>query len=189
MAASEFKKPLGKKEVIGFIGVGLFVIIIMAMWHSKPDIPKLSDHDAFLNFYRTIMARCAPVDNTYRPFADAMGKGNWMEAAQIAKRIKDPIHDAWYNFSITEVPTLSNKEAQKSLDRGKDDLELCYYNKMKIVEKYLELIKNPSASLDAGSDILNSSERVQSLMTSGLISLIIAGQSVGVTEAEMKATK
>lgn len=172
-----------KKEV--FLCFSIIIIGVFVYACSAPSTPKLPDKELFLNFYKEVMSACAPLDNTYRPFADAMGKNRWMEAAQIAKRIKEPMHDGWYNFTLIKVPDLQNVEAKNKLQEGKEALDTSYYHKNKIIEKYLELIKNPDGIIDTGSDIMNSSERVQAAMTNGILSIFSVSIKLGITSEEM----
>ena len=172
------------KGLIGFLVVFLSLIFIAVLSSDKNH--GMSDHDAFLAYYRQVMAHCKKLDSTYKPFADAMSKQQWMEAAIVAKRIQEPIKQGWIQMDDIAFPTLKNAAAQKDLEMGKESISTCYYHKSKVIEKYIELIKNPNGMMDSGSDIINSGERVQQTMIIAITSLMSAGQKVGVTVDEMK---
>jgi hypothetical protein len=183
---------MNKFHIVTKVAIGAFVFCALAVtliliFAPQTATPKISDHDAFLNFYRVVMAACGPLDSTYKPLSVAMGKQAWLEAAIIAKQIKDPMNQGWYNLTLIKVPDLQNVEAKKELESAKERIDLSYYHKNQIIEKYLELIKNPEGAIDTGSDIIHSAERVKELLWGGILSMHVVGEKVGVTIEEMKA--
>lgn len=186
----DLKQVVGDFSIITKIAIGTFLaaflFIVIVLLISAPSRSKISDRDAFLSFYRQTMAACKPIDDTFKPFAEAAGKQRWMDAAVVAKRIKDPMNDLWYNFTLIKIPDLQNVEAKKLVEKGKESLDISYLHKKKIIDKYIELIQGKATLADAGSDFINSGERVQQLTTSGLLSFYMAGEKLGVSPAEMK---
>ena len=190
MGEINLNQKLSKNQIVGYLLFTVVLLFVFSKVHVffSEDHPNaaISDKQAFLIFYRQVINSCKSIDATYKPLADALGKQHWLEAAQIAKLIKDPMNDGWYNLTLIKVPDLKNSDTKKELEKGKEYIDMCYYHKNQIIKKYLELIKNPSGALDSGSDIINSSARIQQTMILGLTTIMSAGKKVGVTIDDMK---
>ncbi|MDP2167940.1 MAG: hypothetical protein Q8J64_06390 [Thermodesulfovibrionales bacterium] len=167
--------------VLASIFGGLFLLSRIVMEST----PKPSDRELFLSFYRDVLQKSAAIDETYRPFGEAMEKKDMFEATVAGKRIKTQLDTHWYEFAKLTVPTLNNEKAKKALKDGKELLDAGYYNKIGVVASYLEFTKEPSSLLLKAAEMKDNAEKYQARLIMGLASIMGAGSELGIKPEEL----
>lgn len=170
---------------LGWLGVIVYSVVIVVTVMSLFNIgsPKHSDRELFMTFHSAIMEKAKNIDATYKPFGDAMGNKDVVEAVRIAQNINGNLTSDFQTMRDIEVPNLSNDEAEQTLKDAREALVLAYSNKIGIVENTLNYAKEPSVYTLA--KIQNNGAAFQKGSILGIAQLFEAAAKLGIKPEEL----
>lgn len=157
--------------LIGVISISLFIPLSLNS-ESK------SDKELYQAFHQEISAKLAEMDVLFKPFADAMTKGDLFGATRIALDIKYPMNHKWSEVSSMSIPSLKNKEARKKLQEAKDAYSYAYMYKANIIEEFISF--SESQNMKNLAEITNMSDKVGTLVIGGTVAMFECGSMIGV---------
>jgi len=160
------------------IGISLLVNMF-----SGPSQPEKSDTELFNAFYSDIMTKTSIVDATYRPFGDALSKGDVFTATKESLKIKHIINSQWNDIYTMNVPKLKNTDAYKSLTEGKDSISQAYMYKTEMVANFIKF--SESRDMKSLAELSNNAEQILPLGIAGLAKIYEAGEKIGIKASDV----
>lgn len=161
----------------------LFGISLLTEMFSGPSQPEKSDTELFNAFYSDIIAKTSIIDATYRPFGDALSKGDVFTATKEALKIKHIINSQWNDISTMNVPKLKNADAYKVLAEGKESISHSYMYKAETVTDFIKF--SESQDMKKLAELSNNAEQILPLGIAGLAKIYEAGEKIGVKTSDL----
>lgn len=155
---------------------------------APSSLPSNNDEKLFMDFYTTIMAKMTLVDNTCRPFMDALHNKDLVGAAAVAKRIKDQINRQRNEISELDVPDLSNSSAQIELKEARDMMASSCLYQFDMLYTFLDFVNNSSSAIASVATIKDDNDKSQGRLLSGIAKLFSAADKLGIPSTALTAS-
>ena len=142
----------------------ILVLISIGLFVGTETKPKKSDAELFQEFYAEILQKTREFDNLLVPFKEALSKSDLIGAVQIAKNIEPEASQLWLKISSTKVPDFQNKKVKEQVEKGLEYLVSGYRYKKEILEKYIDIAKNPSQLIYKLAEIKDATDKADNLL-------------------------
>ncbi len=174
-----------RNVAIGLVGAVVFIIIAFLLVSRGG-----GDKGQFTEFYGAVMKKARTMDDTFKPFSDAMDQKRWVDAVKIAKDAQPKVSKDVSELENIKVPDLKDDKAENELKAAKTFIIEAYRNKVSIINNYLDFARDPKTAVEKEEAIKGNIEGFKKAYVEGVGKLMAVGQALKVTPEELeKATK
>lgn len=170
-----------RNVAIGLIGAVAFIIIAF-LFVSREG----GDKGLFKNFYGDIMKKTKSIDDTFKPFSDAMDQQKWVEAVKIGKASLPAVSKGVSDLEGMKVPDLKDDKVGKDLQEAKKLITEAYRNKVNIINNYLDFARDPKTAAEKELAIKDNIEGFKKTYFEGMEKLLSVGQALKVSPEELE---